>query len=291
MKSHNQKVRNIKVATFLNISFTIIEIIGGLWTNSLAILSDALHDFGDSIALLTSWLAERMAQKPPDTKRTFGYKRLSLFSALFAALVLVAGSLFILSETIPRLLNPEHVNSRGMAGLAIVGIFFNSIGFLRLTKGASLNERVLSLHLLEDVLGWVVILIGSIIIEFWDNHLIDPIMTIGFTVFILWGVIKKLKETFNVLLQGVPSYINISEIKNALISLTGVSAVHDVHIWSLDGETNIFTAHIVLEKTIMGEAFELREKIKKILENFQIKHSTIEIETEASCLSSPCDTG
>lgn len=286
--SHSRE-SNIKTAVFLNISFTIIEVIGGLWTNSLAILSDALHDFGDSVALIASWVLERMAKKKADAKRTFGYQRLSLFSALFAAIVLSAGSLFILSEAIPRLLSPEHVNAQGMLGLAIIGIIFNGFGFFRLKKGASMNERVLSWHLLEDVLGWSVILIGAVIIQFWDNHIIDPLLTIGFITFTLWGVGRNIKETFNILLQGVPSHIDTEKVKQVIKSVEGVQGVHDVHIWSLEGDTDIFSGHVVVNDSLLQNPNDVKRRIKQILQNYHIEHSTIELESKNYCSGTECN--
>ena len=147
----SQRLKRVKIAVFFNIGFTIIEIIGGFWTNSLAILSDALHDFGDSLALFTSWIFEREAKREPDIKRTFGYQRFSLFSALLSSSILLTGSIIIILQAIPRLFNPQEVNAFGMVGIAIIGILFNSIGYFLLKKGESLNEKVLSWHLLEDI--------------------------------------------------------------------------------------------------------------------------------------------
>ncbi len=287
--NHNNREKNIKTAVFLNVFFTIIEIVGGLWTNSLAILSDALHDFGDSIALIVSLVAEKKAKKPADTKRTYGYQRLSLFSAIFAGVVLLAGSLFILSEAIPRLLNPEHTNAPGMIGLAILGIVINGLGVWRLKRGQSQNEKVLSWHLLEDVLGWVVILIGGIIILFWDNHIIDPIMTVGFTAFVLWGVARNIKGTFNIFMQGVPEHIDIEALKHSLQKIKGVMGIHDIHVWSLEGETDIFTGHVVVEKQVLENPDNTKKKIKQELANHHIEHSTIELESEEFCSGIECE--
>lgn len=286
---HNNGEKNIRIAVFLNVTFTIIEIIGGLWTNSLAILSDALHDLGDSIVLISSWVLERKSTAPADKKRTFGYRRLSLVSALLSAAVLVGGSLFILSQAIPRLINPEHVYAPGMIGLAIVGLIFNGIGFYRLKKGSSMNERVLSWHLLDDVLGWGVILIGAIIIQFWDNHIIDPLMTIGFIAFTLWGVSKNIRETFNIFLQGVPAHINVESIKRDLLSITGVKGVHDIHVWSMEGETDIFTGHIVVDQSLLEDSSSTKKKIMEVLQHHHIEHSTVELETKDSCSGTECE--
>ncbi len=295
MHTHNHghnhsREQNIKIAALLNISFTVIEIVGGLWTNSLAILSDALHDFGDSVALLFSLFAEKKAKQPADSKRTYGYHRLSLFSALFAGIVLIGGSLFILSEAIPRLLAPEHTNAPGMIGLSIFGILINGFSVLRLKKGKSQNERILLWHMIEDVLGWVIILIGAIVIYFWDNHLIDPIMTIGFTTFVLWGAFRNIRETVNIFLQGTPSSINLEAIKKSIVDVQGVLKVHDVHVWSLEGETNVFSAHVVVEDRWMSskKSAAILKLIKDILTKHHIHHSTIEIESDGNCSGGDC---
>jgi cobalt-zinc-cadmium efflux system protein len=283
-----KRERSVELAALLNAGFTILEIVGGFWTNSLAILSDALHDFGDSTALLVSWLFERGARKSPDISRTFGYQRLSLFSALFSAIVLIGGSLVIISQAIPRILNPETVNSTGIVGIAIIGILFNGLGFFLLKKGESLNEKVLSWHLLEDVLGWVVILVGGIVIYFWDIYLLDPIMTLGLTVFILYNVSKNLKEAVNILLEGVPKHININEVKRDLSAISGVLGLHDIHIWSLEGETDILTAHIVVEEELLKHPDETRKAIKEVLRKHHIEHSTVELESRHFCSGIEC---
>ena len=286
--AHNHREKNIGIAVALNVSFTIIEIIGGILTNSVAILADALHDFGDSIALITSYFLERQAKRPADSKRTFGYARLSLLSAFIAALVLIAGSLFILSQAIPRLLNPEEVYAPGMILLAVVGILFNGAAFLRLKKGSSLNEKVISWHMLDDVLGWSTILVGSIAIQIWNLPILDPIMTILFIAFTLWGVTKNLRESLNIFLQGVPAHINVESIKSDLLSVEGVKTVHDMHVWSLEGETDILTAHVVVSSEMFVQSDQIRTTIKQRLETHHIEHSTIELESETFC-SGECE--
>jgi len=284
--NHNNREKNIKTAAFLNIAFTVIEVAGGLWTNSLAILSNALHDFGDSVALIVSLVAERKARKPADEKRTYGYQRLSLLSALFSGIILVAGSLFILHEALPRLSSPQHTNAPGMIGLAIVGIVVNGLSMWKMKQGQSQNEKVLTWHLLEDVLGWAVILVGGIIIYFWDNQIIDPLITLGFTLFILWGVVRNLKNTLNIFMQGVPEHIDVEKLKRSLLEIKGIKSIHDVHIWSLEGETDIFSGHIVVEEAILQEPYNLKRTIKNSLAKHHIEHSTIELEEESSCSDS-----
>ena len=280
--SHSRE-RNIGIAVLLNVAFTGIEVVGGLWTNSLTILSDALHDFGDSVTLIVAWVLERKARAPADRKRTFGYQRLSLLSAFLSALVLVIGSLVILSQAIPRLIDPQPVNAAGMTWLAVLGIIFNGLGFLRLQKGPSVSEKVLAWHLLEDVLGWTVILVGAVTMQFWENALIDPILTIGFIAFTLRGVGKNIKETFNIFLQGIPSHIDLESVRGAILGVRGVKDVHDIHIWSLDGETDIFTGHVVVAREELELADGLRVRIREALRAQHIEHSTIEIESTEPC--------
>ncbi|MCX8153185.1 MAG: cation diffusion facilitator family transporter, partial [Candidatus Bathyarchaeota archaeon] len=249
-----------------------------------------LHDFGDSATLLASWFFERKAKKSPNAKYTFGYQRLSLFSALFAASILIGGSIVIILQAIPRFLNPEPVNAFGMIGIAVMGLAFNGAGFFLLKRGGSLNEKVLSWHLLEDVLGWSGILLGGFIIYFSDFYLIDPILTIGFTAFVLYGVTENLQEAINILLQGVPKHINIEAVKRDIESIKGVIGIHDVHIWSLEGETDVFSAHIVLDDETLQKAPEqTRQAIKDTLQRHHIEHSTIELESQNQCVGMVCE--
>jgi cobalt-zinc-cadmium efflux system protein len=285
-----RREERVRLAAFLNIAFTVIEIMGGIWTNSLAILSDALHDLGDSIALFISWLFERGAKKSPNAKYTFGYQRLSLFSAIFSASVLVAGSIIIFYQAIPRLLSPETVNALGMVGLALIGVAFNALGFFLLKRGESLNEKVLSWHLLEDVLGWIVILVGGVIMYFWDFYLIDPIMTVALTAFIFYNVAKNLQEGIRILLQGVPKHINLKDVKRDIGAVKGVLEMHDIHIWSLEGETDVFTAHVVLDDaTLEKQPEETKQIIREILLKHHMEHSTIEFESEGQCTGNVCE--
>mgnify|MGYP002344235916 FL=1 len=280
--------KNVGFAAALNILFTVIELIGGFLTNSLALIADALHDFADSFALIIAWYAEREAKKPATSKMTFGYRRLSLLSATFTIIVLIAGSLFVLTKAIPRLISPEPVNADGMALIAVIGLAINGLGYLRLKKGMSQSEKVLSWHLLEDLLGWIALLTGSIIMRFWDKPVIDPIMTIGFTIFVLWGVSKNAKETLNLLLEGVPENIDIDAIKESILSVEGVKLVHDLHIWSLEGETDLLTAHVVVEDKYLQTPDKMRLSIKSKLEEYHIEHSTIELESEGFCSATEC---
>ena len=181
---HDHAEGNIRVAFFLNVGFALIELIGGLYTNSLAILSDALHDLGDSLSLGLSWYFQKISKKGRTKNFSYGYKRFSLLAAIINSIVLVTGSIIIITHAIPKLLSPTETNSKGMLLLAILGIVINGAAVLRLQKGKSLNEKVVSLHLLEDVLGWVAILIGSIFMMYFDAPFLDPLLSIGITLFV-----------------------------------------------------------------------------------------------------------
>ena len=278
---HHHGSGNIKIAFFLNISFTIIEIIGGLWTNSMAILSDALHDLGDSLSLGISWYLQNYSQKGPDYKFSFGYSRFSLLGALINSIVLLGGSVLILSRAIPRIFNPQPVNAKGMIAFAVLGIIVNGAAVLKLRKGESLNEKVVTWHLLEDVLGWIVVLIGSIILNYKDIPVIDPLMSFGITVYILYNVIKNLKKVLNVFLQGVPENISIKEIEHEIAEKTEAISAHHTHIWTIEGERNMLSTHIKIpDEYNSEEIIKLKSNIRKILAGKDIEHVTIEIEFE-----------
>lgn len=281
--------KNIAVAFFLNFGFAVFEFFGGIYTNSMAITSDALHDFGDSISLGVSWYFEKIAKRPPSLKFSYGLKRFSLVGAIINSLVLFGGSIFILIETIPRLIHPVASDAKGMFVFALIGIAVNAYAMWRLQRGKSLNERVVSLHLLEDVLGWVAVLIGSIVMYFFDVPIIDPILSLAISIFILVNVFKNMKAVMRVILQGVPEDVNMEEISSALTSLKGVASIHDLHIWSMDSEYMVLSVHIVSSGD--AELADLKQAIRQLLsQKFNIEHATMEIETEGeNCSMSACN--
>ena len=277
--NQNSDVKNIKTAFFLNLSFTIIEIIGGIVTNSVAILSDAVHDLGDSFTLGLSWYFQKLSKKPRSNVFTYGYKRFSLLGAIINSLILLVGSVVILLHAIPRLLLPQKPDVTGMILLAIIGVFINGLAVLRLRKGSSINERVVSLHLMEDVLGWIAVLVGAVIMYFIDAPIIDPILSIGITLYIFFNVFRNMRESLRIILQGSPVKISIDEVKKVLLSLTYVDSIHDLHVWSVDGEFNILTIHIVLNKDFtIFYLQELKKDIRRSMLNLGVQHCTIEFE-------------
>jgi cobalt-zinc-cadmium efflux system protein len=283
--------KNIKVAFFLNLAFTLLEIVGGFWTNSMAILSDALHDLGDSVSLGVAWYLEKYSQRGPDERFSFGYARFSLLGALINSFILVAGCVLILTKTIPRIISPESVKPEGMLIFAILGIAINGVAVLRLKKGTTLNEKVVSWHLMEDVLGWAVILVVSIILMFVDLPILDPILSVVITVYVLYNVVINLKDILNVFLQGVPKNLSINEIEREITEKTDVLSVHHTHIWSLEGQKNLLSTHIIVEDEIEPERITaLKRDIRELMKKKGIDHVTIEFDfASEDCGSRICD--
>ncbi len=286
MHSHNhshshggEASKRIGWAFFLNVAFTIIEFIGGWLTNSTAIMADAVHDLGDSLSIGTSWGLNKLSDKEANKTFSYGYKRFSLLGALINGLVLITGSVWILFEAIPRLSNPEMPQAEGMLLLSIFGIAVNGFAAYKLSGGSTLNEKVLNWHLLEDVLGWVAVLIVSIVLMFKPWAILDPILSIGFTLFILFNVGRNLKETVLLFLQATPDKKQLEEVRNILLQSDNVDSVHHFHIWSLDGEHNVMTAHIQLTQNISLQTMsELKEGLRASLTNYDFVHTTIEFE-------------
>ena len=285
--------KRIGTAFFLNLAFTLIEIAGGLLTNSMAILSDALHDLGDSLALGLSWRFARLSKRTGDEVYTFGYRRFSLLGALAMSVFLFGGGAVVLFESIPRILSPEATNVPGMLGIAVVGVVVNGVAALRMRGGSSLGERIVTWHFVEDVLGWVAVLIAALVMMFHDIPIIDPILSILITLYVLWNVGKRLKETLVILLQGVPDGVDLNTVVAAIRAVPGICDVHHTHIWSQDGEHHVLTAHVVIENAdSFDEVAALRGQIKGGLLRLGIRHATIEIEsregTGCSDVNSDC---
>ncbi|SIS57226.1 cobalt-zinc-cadmium efflux system protein [Salimicrobium flavidum] len=272
---------NIKVAFFLNFFFTIIELIGGILTNSIAIISDALHDLGDSLSLGLAWFLQKFSNKDHSKDFSFGYKRFSLLAALINSVVLIVGSIFILTEAIPRLWNPETPNTWGMMGLAILGIAVNGAAVFRLRGGESMNQKVMSWHMLEDVLGWVAVFIVGLVMTFFDLPILDPVASIGITLFILYNVIVNLIKTMRLFLEAVPDSVDLEKIRRDIQQLPEVRSTHHTHLWSLDGEHHAFSTHaVVASEATKEEVCHVKESIKSIVSPIHLDHMTIEIEYE-----------
>lgn len=280
--SHDHSGKNLKLAFFLNLTFTILEFIGGIYVNSISIISDAVHDLGDSLSLGTSWYLDSKSKKKANSKYSYGYRRFSLLGALINSVVLIAGSVYVIYEAVGRILEPEHSDAQGMMIFAIIGVLVNGYAAYKLSSGKSMNEKVVSWHLMEDVLGWVAVLIVAIVLYFKDIHYLDPALSLLITLYILYNVFKRLKETLFIFLQGVPSDINLDEIKNGLLNLEKVKSIHHTHIWSLEGEHHVFTSHVILKNIDkFDQVIEVKTAIKEHLDEYNFEHYTIETELDS----------
>lgn len=268
-------------AFFLNMSFTIIEFIGGWLTNSTAIMADAVHDLGDSLSIGLAWLLGKLSERDSSADFSYGYKRFSLLGALINGMVLTIGSIWVISEAIPKLFNPEMPMIEGMLGLAILGILVNGYAAFKLSSGKTLNERILNWHLLEDVLGWLAVFIVSIVLIFIEWPILDPLLAIGFTLFILLGVLRNMSTTLKLFLQGVPDKELATKVEDILKSIPEVQQFHHLHLWSLDGESHVLTVHINLRpSTSLEKLKSIRQQVSQTLSDLNFSHTTIQFELD-----------
>ncbi len=277
--------KNILIAFILNLSFSVFEFFGGFFTNSVAILSDSIHDLGDALSIGISYLLERKSKKKADNNYTYGYARYSVLGGVITTVILLVGSILVIVNATKRLINPVPVNYNGMILFAIVGVILNLIATYVTREGKSINQKSVNLHMLEDVLGWVVVLFGAIIMNFTDISIIDPIMSIGVAVFILINSLRNLKEVLDLFLEKTPKNVNIDELKEDLLKIKDVEDIHHIHVWSMDGEHNYATMHIV---TKVEDIKRIKKEIREKLEEHNICHAILETEDEV-CDDSECN--
>ena len=277
--------RNILIAFILNLSFSVFELFGGIFTGSVAIISDAIHDAGDAVSIGISYFLERKSKKQPDEKYTYGYGGYSVLGGLFTTVILLIGAVFMIYNAVCKIITPAKINYNGMIVFAVIGVCVNFCAAFFTRGGGSVNQKAVNLHMLEDVLGWAVVLVGAIIMRFTDIAIIDPILSLGVSVFIIINAIKNLKDILRLLLAKTPENVNISEIKAHLEALDGVLDIHHIHIWSLDGQNNFSTLHIVTD----SEPHVIKEVVRRELFTHGIGHVTIETETSAEhCHEKSC---
>ncbi len=276
--------KNILIAFLLNITFSIFEFFGGLFTNSVAILSDSVHDLGDAISIGLSYFLEKKSKKKADNKYTYGYIRYSVLGGVITTTILLVGSILVIIGAIHRLFNPVEVNYQGMIIFAVFGVILNFIAAYVTRQGDSINQRSVNLHMLEDVLGWIVVLLGAIIMNFTDIRIIDPIMSICVSSYILFHSVKNLKLVLDLFLEKTPKDIDINELKKHLLKIKGVDDIHHIHVWSIDGYNNYATMHIVTKSKNIKE---IKKEIREELEEHKICHSILETEDEV-CEDTEC---
>ncbi len=269
-----QSVRNILIAFLLNLGFSIYEFIGGFFTGSTAIISDSIHDFGDALSIGISFFLEKKSARRPDSHYTYGYVRYSLVGGMITTLILLLGSIFVITNAIIRLFNPVEINYDGMILLAIIGVVINSAATYITHRGNSLNQKSVNLHMLEDVLGWAVVLVGAIIMRFTNIYYLDSILSILVAIFIFYHAIKNFYSILSIFLEKTPDNISITNLAKQLNQISEVQSIHHLHIWSLDGYHNYATLHVVTN----SPSAKLKQDIRRQLKLHEIHHVTIELE-------------
>lgn len=270
--------KNILIAFIINITFSIFEFIGGLFTNSVAILSDSIHDLGDALSIGISYFLEKKSKKQADNKYTYGYVRYSVLGGVITTTILLVGSILVIIGAIKRLFNPVDVNYSGMIVFAVIGVVLNFIAAYVTKDGDSINQKSVNLHMLEDVLGWIVVLIGAIVMNFTDIKILDSIMSIGVAIFILIHSLENLKDVVDLFLEKTPKDVDIEELRNHLLKIKDVIDIHHIHVWSIDGFNNYATMHIVSKAKDISS---VKKKIREELSEHNICHAILETEDEA----------
>ena len=273
--------RNILIAFLLNFGFSVFELLGGLFTGSVAIISDAIHDFGDAVSIGASWILEKKSGQAPDKRHSYGYSRYSVLGAAITNLILLIGSAVVVYNAVTRIICPVEINSDGMILMAILGAAMNLTAAWFTHGGHSLNEKAVNLHMLEDVLGWIVVLIGAIFIRFTNFVWIDPIMSIGVAVFIFIHAVRGMGDVLDVFLEKAPRDVDLDELTAHLRNMPRVTDVHHMHIWTMDGSSHYATMHIT---AVHCDAVALKDAIRRECLDHGIVHVTIELEEEGE----PC---
>ena len=277
--------KNIFIAFILNLVFSVFELIGGIVTGSVAIISDAIHDFGDASGIGISYFLEKKSKKMPDEKYTYGYARYSVFGGLITTFILIFGSLTVIFNAVNRIINPAPINYNGMIIFAVVGVIVNLCAAYFTRDGESINQKAVNLHMLEDVLGWAVVLVGAVVMRFTDFALLDPILSILVSAFILFNALKNLKAVADLFLEKTPEGIDINEMKEHILSIDGVTDVHHIHVRSTDGVNVYATMHVVTD----ADFITVKEKVREELSEHGICHATLELESvDEHCHEKDC---
>ncbi len=277
--------KNILIAFLLNLSFSVLELIGGMITGSVAILSDAVHDVGDAASIGASYFLEKKSKKQPDDTYTYGYARYSVVGSMITTLILLFGSAAVIYNAISRMITPTEINYNGMIIFAIVGVLVNLGAAFVTREGDSLNQKAVNLHMLEDVLGWAVVLVGAVVMRFTDWAIIDPLMSIGVAIFIFINAVGNFKEAVDVFLEKTPHGVSVGEIKEHVLEIDGVLDVHHVHVWSMDGQSTYATMHIVTN----ADHHTVKHAIREEMAEHGIGHVTLELEAEGEhCHEQDC---
>ena len=264
----------LRLAFFINLAFTLIEVFGGWWTGSIAVYTDALHDAGDCLVLGLAWWLQHVAMKGRDAQYSYGYGRYSMLGGWLASIVLIVGAVAMLIAAVPRLWEPTLPDADRMLLIAVFGLVMNGFAAWKLHAGHSLNERGAYLHLLEDVLGWAAVLIGAVLIHFTGWAVVDPLLSIAISLFIAWNAIGTLRKGTGILMQETPKNIDQQEVRARLLAVRGVIDLHDQHTWTLDGSYVVHTVHLVVSNNDPA----IKAEARHTLHHMGIDHATIELE-------------
>lgn len=267
--------RKILFAFILNFAFSVFEFIGGIFTGSIAIMSDAVHDIGDAASIGTSYFLEKKSKRKPDSTHTFGYARYSLLGGLITVLILIIGSAIVISNAIERILSPTEIKYETMIFFAAVGVSVNFLAAILTHKGNSLNQMAVNLHMLEDVLGWLIVLIGAVVMKFTDFALLDPILSIAVALLVIVNALRNIKEIFGLLVDKAPNGTDVEEIREHLLKIDDVTDVHHLHVWSLSESLSCATLHVVSD----ADFHLVKKAVKEELSEHGITHATVELES------------
>lgn len=268
---------SIWLAFFLNLSFAILEFIFGGILNSSAVLADAVHDLGDALAIGLSACLETISNREEDKHYTLGYKRFSLLGATLTALILITGSCLVILENIPKFMNPQAVNHEGMLWLGVIAIAINLTASFIVSKGQTKNESILSLHFLEDILGWLAVILVALILRYTDWYFLDPLLSLIISVFILSKALPRFWSTLKIFLDAVPEGLNSEKLEQDLLSLENIKSINQLSIWSMDGLENNAIVHLCLEDWVRME--ESKEAIRSQLRQSGVHNITIEVDS------------
>ncbi len=272
-------------ALFLNFGFCLLEFVGGYLASSVALVSDAVHDLGDSLSLALAWWLERVSNKKSNERFTYGFRRFSVLSALISSVVIITSAIFIIFSAWQRLLNPQVVDSDLVLIFSLLGIAVNSFGFWRLSKGGSLNEKVIKYHLLEDILGWVLVLLGALAMKWGGWFWVDPLLAILIALWMIKNMWTYLKSSVGIFLQAWPESLLLPDIEKFILAFPSVHSVHHIHAWTLDGEKHVLSFHLELKDGVsFVEANRIKNEIKSSLkQRWSLVDVTIELENINNC--------
>ena len=268
------------IAFFLNLSYAIVEFIAGGIFGSSAVLADSVHDLGDAIAIGISAFLETISNREEDRQYTLGYKRFSLLGALVTVVILITGSILVILENITKLFNPQPVNDEGILWLGIIAVSINLLASLVVRKGKTKNESILSLHFLEDTLGWLAVILMAIILRFTDWYILDPLLSLVISIFILTKAIPRFWSALKIFLDAVPEGVETGDLEKDLDALTNVKSVNQLSIWSMDGLENNAIIHLCLED--WEQMLETKNQVRQLLEERGIQNITIEVDASQS---------